>query len=111
MVQRVMGNLFYPIERLGWKLNADLQVTNAGNKPYQPVQRVALRREPVLLNGRGWPPDTLASPDPDWRWRMEILRDIRKDVNDADATTEERPEAIWVTPFDPDINPDSGVAE
>jgi len=105
-VQRLLSSLFYPVERLGWEHRAGLQVTNPAGKPNLPVQRIRLRKEPVLLPTRGWPAGSSANQVPDWRWRMSVDRDERPDDSSPDA----RPPKTQVASIIPDINPLSGDA-
>jgi len=101
LVQRLLGTLFYPGERLGWNQKLGLVVSNPAGKPNSPKQRVRLRKEPVLLPVHGWPPGTSANRDPDWRWRMQMISDQRPDSTAPEA----RPEKIRIKSISPDINP------
>ena len=106
LVQKILGSLFYPAERLGWDHRAGLQVTNPANAPYQPAYRVRLRKEPVLLPTRGWPAGTATNLPPDWSWRVVLARDERPD----DSSSGARPVKVQIAPITPDVNPMSGDA-
>lgn len=76
-----------PAERLAWK-NGNVKLTfppdKDGNVPKVALGRLArARRKPALLPTRGWPTGTQADKEPDWRWRMYMIRD-RRSNNDAD---------------------------
>jgi hypothetical protein len=101
LVQELLGSLFYPGIRLGWKSKLGLQITNPAGKPIQPKHRIRLRKEPVLLPGHGWPAGTIHNQEPDWRWKLMISKDFRRDDNSADA----RPEKVQVKSISPDIDP------
>lgn len=105
-VQNLLGNLFYPAERLGWAQRAGLQVTNPGGKANQPSGRLRLRREPVLLPTHGWPAGSTVNQVPEWSWRMTLVADQRLDDGSAGA----RPASIQVHSITPDINPTTGDA-
>jgi hypothetical protein len=84
--QKLMDSHFYPTERMGWTHRVGLQVTNpSGNRP---LQRIALRKEPVLLSTQGWPVGTTINPGPDWSWRLRLLSDERPES--------ERPQNIQI---------------
>jgi hypothetical protein len=42
-----------------------------------PGRRARLRRQPAILPTRGWPAGTTLNRAPDWRWRVEVVRDER----------------------------------
>lgn len=105
-VQKLLGNLFYPAERLGWAHRAGVTVTNPAGKPNQPISRVRLRREPVLLPTHGWPTGSTVSKAPEWSWRMVLSKDARPD----DGSPGSRPANIRVPSITPDVNPSTGDA-
>lgn len=105
-VQKLLGALFYPAERLGWAHRAGLQVTNPAGKPNQAISRLRLRREPVLLPTYGWPAGSTVNQPPEWSWRMVLAADQRPDDSSAGA----RPVSIQVPSITPDINPSIGDA-
>lgn len=105
-VQKLVGNLFYPAERLGWTHRAGLQVTNPAGKSNQAVSRLRLRREPVLLPTHGWPENSSVNLSPEWSWRMGFSADERPDDGSSDA----RPANIQVPAITPDIDPTTGDA-
>ena len=105
-IQKLLSSLYYPGERLGWKLRAGLTATNPANKINPPSHRIRLRREPVLLPVEGWPANTTVNKPPDWSWRLNLAMDERPD----DTSPEARPEKIRVSAISPDINPEMGDA-
>jgi hypothetical protein len=105
-VQKLLGNLFYPAERLGWAHRAGLQVTNPAGKSNQPSGRLRLRREPVLLPTHGWPAGSTVNHPPEWSWRMVLAADQRPD----DSSVGARPANIQVHSITPDVNPTTGDA-
>jgi len=105
-VQKLLGNLFYPAERLGWEHRAGLQVTNPDGRPNQPISRIRLRREPVLLPTHGWPTGSVVNIPPEWSWRMQLVADHRPDDGSVDA----RPANIQVHSITPDVDPTTGDA-
>jgi hypothetical protein len=64
-----------PCERLGWE--GDHGVVLPAGASIRPGRRARLRRKPAILPARGWPAGTTVSSPPDWRWRVEVLRDER----------------------------------
>lgn len=105
-VQNLLGNVFYPPERLGWAHRAGLQVSNPAGKSNQPSGRLRLRKEPVLLPTHGWPANSTVNQVPDWSWRMVLAVDKRPD----DSSTGARPANIQVHSITPDVNPTTGDA-
>ena len=105
-VQNLLGNVFYPAERLGWTQRAGLQVTNPAGTSNQPSGRLRLRREPVLLPTHGWPAGSTVNQVPDWSWRMALAADQRPDDSSAGA----RPAGIQVHSITPDVDPTTGDA-
>lgn len=105
-IQKLLGSLFYPMERLGWARRAGLQVTNLGGKRNQPISRLRLRREPVLLHTHGWPEGSMVSKEPEWSWRMTLVADQRPDDDSVDA----RPDKIQVPSLSTDVDPTTGDA-
>jgi hypothetical protein len=101
LIQKLLGSLFYPGNRLGWKSRVGLTLSNPGGVRNPPKHRVRLRQEPVLLPTDGWPANTTANKEPDWRWTLNIMKDERPDDASADA----RPDNIQVKSFSPDVNP------
>lgn len=101
LIQKLLGSLFYPGRRLGWKSKLGLQLTNPGGIRNPPKHRVRLRKEPVLLPTEGWPAGTTANKEPDWRWTLNIMKDERPD----DTSAESRPQKVQVKSITPDVNP------
>ena len=62
-------------ERLGWTGKSSISVPDG--KPISPARRGRLRKSPGLLPALGWPTGTSIPDDkqPDWRWRLNVLRD------------------------------------
>jgi hypothetical protein len=106
LIQKLLGSLFYPGERLGWDHRAGLQVTNPGGLHNQPTYRIRLRKEPVLLPTRGWPPGTTANLPPDWSWRVILAADERPD----DSSPGARPAKGQAQLITPDVDPTTGDA-
>ncbi len=104
-VQQLLGSLFYPGERLGWKLRG-VHATNPAGTPNPPAHRIRLRREPVLLPTRGWPAGTTVTQPSDWSWRLRFSADPRPDDSSPDA----RPEKIRIADVQPDVNLSVGDA-
>jgi hypothetical protein len=64
-----------PCERIGW--TADNGVVLPAGASIRPGRRARLRRKPAILPADGWPPGTTVSKPPDWRWRLDVIRDDR----------------------------------
>jgi hypothetical protein len=64
-----------PCERLGWE--GAHGVVLAPGASISPGRRGRLRRKPAILPAQGWPAGTTVSSTPDWRWRLEVVRDER----------------------------------
>ncbi|MBK8816026.1 MAG: hypothetical protein IPN42_11265 [Methylococcaceae bacterium] len=72
-------------ERLGWLNNSDDLVVLPEGASLVPALKSKLRSSPVLLP-TNLPPGTHFKTEPDWRWRFDIIKDMRRD--------EDRPESI-----------------
>lgn len=78
VAQRIL-RLGIPLARLAWK-DADPNPLNVpGGQLASPRLRALLRREPVLIPIHPWPAGTSEAREPDWRWRMTLLKDERPD--------------------------------
>jgi hypothetical protein len=75
-----------PLERLAWADSDTDPVQLSATAPTPPSLRARLNKSPVLIPTHGWPAGTTRSPDPEWRWRMKLLSDVRPDP--------ERPEPL-----------------
>jgi hypothetical protein len=64
-----------PCERLGW--DGAHGVVLPPGASISPGRRGRLRRKPAILPAQGWPAGTTVSSTPDWRWRLEVVRDER----------------------------------
>ncbi|HET7736909.1 MAG TPA: hypothetical protein VFK52_13100 [Nocardioidaceae bacterium] len=64
-----------PAERLGWE--GDHGVVLPAGAQIRPGRRARLRRKPAILPAQGWPGGTTVNGSPDWRWRLEVVRDDR----------------------------------
>jgi len=66
-----------PPERLGW--NGPAQITIPAGEPVALGRRAKMKRSPALLSARGWPVGAVfvAGKEPDWRWRLNLVRDER----------------------------------
>ncbi|HET6625080.1 MAG TPA: hypothetical protein VFG63_01710 [Nocardioidaceae bacterium] len=64
-----------PCERIGW--DGDHGVVLPAGASIRPGRRGRLRRKPAILPAQGWPAGTTVSRAPDWRWRVEVVRDER----------------------------------
>lgn len=68
-------------ERLAW--NAKAPITLPPGAKISPSKRSRMRRSPALLSTRGWPAGAGIPPDkqPDWRWRLKLVRDERPETS------------------------------
>ena len=68
-----------PFERLGWNEAAPIQLP-AGTS-IRPGRRARMLRSPALVPAADWPKGTTIPDDaePDWTWRLRVLRDNRPD--------------------------------
>ena len=64
-----------PCERIGW--SAENGVVLPAGASIRPGRRARLRRKPAILPANGWPAGTTVSKPPDWRWRLDVIRDDR----------------------------------
>ncbi len=64
-----------PAERIAWE--GDHGVVLPAGASIRPGRRGRLRRKPAILPAQGWPAGTTTSKAPDWRWRLEVVRDER----------------------------------
>ncbi|MEQ1529874.1 MAG: hypothetical protein ABL925_11195, partial [Methylococcales bacterium] len=80
-------------ERLGWLIKSDDLVVLPEGASLVPALKSKLRSSPVLLP-TNLPPGTQFKTEPDWRWRFDIIKDMRADFvinNDPNVV---RPESI-----------------
>jgi hypothetical protein len=83
-----------PAERLGWA--ADNGVLLPPGAQIRPGRRARLRRKPAILPAQGWPAGTTVAADkpPDWRWRVQVVRDERA-RNQLPAGAPDIPQLSW----------------
>ncbi|MDQ3483843.1 MAG: hypothetical protein M3445_00255, partial [Actinomycetota bacterium] len=81
-----------PIERIAWEGQPGV-VLPAGAK-IAPSRRARLLRKPSVLPARGWPGGTTVNGKPDWRWRLELVRDERP-RGELPAGAPDIPELNW----------------
>jgi hypothetical protein len=75
LVQRILTNVGESISKLGWK---NKTVTKTGN--VSPRNRYRLFGAMAGLGTipvEGWTAGAKLSPEPDWRWRLKVLKDER----------------------------------
>lgn len=77
MVQRILTSFNESLSKLGWK---DKIVTKSG--PVTPRNRQRLLGVTTTIPIEGWTPGATLSPEPDFRWRLKILKDERQPLND-----------------------------
>lgn len=105
-VQEILHDAFYPVARMGWDSPLDL-VGNV-NVPGDNIprsKRALMRRTPVVLPTEGWAPGSSITVDPDWAWRMNLVKDNRPD----DSSPGARPSDGQVSDISPDLNPADSV--
>jgi hypothetical protein len=75
VLQQVAGAI--AVARMAWADKSPLVVPFPAN--VSPGRRGRLARKPSLIPAGGWPAGTAYPADkpPDWRWRLEVLRDNR----------------------------------
>ncbi len=73
-----------PVERLVWaeKFPAPLELPTGVKPPL--VVRGRLSGEPVMLPSGNWPAGTIAKTQPDFTWRIDLVRDERPDSERLD---------------------------
>lgn len=101
-VQRLLHGAIYPQSRLGWDSPLDVQgnLSVPGNAIPRKM-RALLRRTPMVIPIEGWPAGTSISVNPDWSWRMSLVKDNRPD----DSSPGARPSDGQVAAISPDIVP------
>ncbi len=100
--QQLLHDAFYPMERMVWE--SDLDLIGEVNVPGGIIPstfRPLLRISPVLLPTQGWPAGTTIGVDPDWSWRMSLVKDGRPD----DASPNARPSDGQAGNITPDVDP------
>lgn len=80
-------------ERLGWLNKSDDLVVLPEGGSLVPALKSKLRSEPVLLP-TNLPPGTHFKTEPDWRWRFDIIKDMRADFDSNKDRETVRPESI-----------------
>lgn len=83
-----------PCERIGW--DGDHGVVLPPGASIKPGRRARLMRKPAILPAQGWPAGTTVNKVPDWRWRVEVLRDDRAHTA-LPAGAPDIPVLTWVT--------------
>ncbi len=63
------------VERLGWAGAGKLTLPAGAH--IGPGRRARLKRSPALVPVTGWPAGTTVAEDPDWRWRIRLVSDVR----------------------------------
>lgn len=104
--QEILHNAYYPMARLGW--HDPLDLTGNVNVPGGAIPRrirALLRRNPTVLPAHNWEAGSSISVDPDWVWRVSLVKDLRPDDNSPDA----RPSDGQAGSISPDINPANAV--
>ncbi len=81
-----------PSERLGWEEDPGVVLPAGARIP--PSRRARLHRKPAILPARGWPGGTTVTGRPDWRWRLEVVRDERSRTQ-LPAGSPDIPELSW----------------
>lgn len=76
------AELGHPAERLGWTSSGSVP-QSASQLPYGLAARA--KRSPALLPAKGWPAGTTVPNPPDWTWRLDIVPDVRADVDRPDS--------------------------
>lgn len=66
-----------PTERLGWTKDCSIVVPTGSR--IGPGRRSRMKRKPAVVTSSGWPPGTTIPTDkqPEWRWRLRVVRDER----------------------------------
>lgn len=75
-----------PAVRFAWEDSAQDTLAFPTGSSVRPGIRARLNRDPVLVSGNGWPSGTTVATEPDYRWRLDLIRDDRTDA--------ERPAAL-----------------
>jgi hypothetical protein len=88
-----------PCERIGW--DTEHGVVLPPGASIRPGRRGRLLRKPVILPAGGWPAGTTVTKTPDWRWRVDVLRDDRPRTA-LPAGAPDVPVLTWVSPPDAD---------
>lgn len=76
----------FPGERLAWRAKDPLSIP-AGSK-IAPGLRARLKRTPVLVPADHWKPGITVKANrtpPDWRWRMNLITDVRPNSERSDV--------------------------
>lgn len=63
------------VERVAWEKEAP--ITLPTGVAIGPGRRARMKRSPALLPVIGWPAGTTITEEPDWRWRLRLVRDAR----------------------------------
>lgn len=85
MVQRLLTNIGDSFSKLGWK---NKTVTKNGFvTPRNRYRLFGAMAGIGTIPVEGWTPGATLSPNPDWRWRLKVLKDERPIENDK-VTTE-----------------------
>jgi hypothetical protein len=69
-----------PAIRFAWEDNAQDTLAFPTGSSVRPGVRARLNRDPVLVPGKGWPNGTTVTTEPDYRWRLDLIRDSRTDA-------------------------------
>lgn len=81
-----------PVERIAWEGAPGVVLPAGGN--IAPSRRARLLRKPSVLPAQGWPGGTRVNGKPDWRWRLELVRDERP-RGELPAGAPDIPELNW----------------
>ncbi|MFT4094008.1 MAG: hypothetical protein QM640_10235 [Niabella sp.] len=80
MIQRILTNIGESVSKLGWK---NKTVTKNGNVTARNRYRLYHAMAGIgTIPVEGWTAGATLSPQPDWRWRLKVLKDERPIEND-----------------------------
>jgi hypothetical protein len=96
----------FSAERLAW--NGASSIVLPPDVHVSPGRRSRIKRSPSLVPASGWPAGTFFGPGtpPDWRWRLQLVRDLRPECELPTALRQPvlaaSDELVEPTPGDPD---------
>lgn len=89
-MQKLISGAYLPAERMGWDSSSTLigELQLPAGRSISPQLRTRLKLNPTLLSPHYLPEGTTITIDPEWSWRLNLLKDQRPD---DDAAPNARP--------------------
>lgn len=108
-MQKIISGAYLPAERMGWKSSSTLigELVVPPGESISPQLRTRLKLNPTLLSPHYLPEGSTISINPEWSWRLNLLKDQRPD---DDASPNARPSDARDKAISTDLDPNDAAA-